>query len=654
MKKIKILFLLVILASLSCTPFLNVVPDNTRTINDMFKTKDAAYNALAKIYAYMPNMSSTNNTSWSLGDEYVGRLDYDYIGGFVWATQIMRGLQSPGSPILDDWTGLGAGKRLYEGISQCNIFLEHINEPVDMTDEQKTEWAAQATFLKAYYNFLLIQKYGPIVIMDKAISPTAMSTNLFMSRQKLDSCFNYVIGLMDQAIPNLRTQIVGVDLGQIDQIGALAIKARIMLFRASPFYNGNKDYYEDFLDHDGQPFFPLEYKPEKWKDALDACNAALDVATANGKDLFTYDLGIYYGKDKEDIGINEDAIKKLYDLRMLIVIPWNKELLWGYSNISFGDGDIAQGCNIRLPQAFKAESGGDADVAAFSWNWFCATYAMAERYYTANGLPIDEDLTFDRNKIYNMVNLPPVDDPQYQQYAGILQPGAETIYLYMNREPRFYANLGITGGYWRGHLIRIPTILYQNTYGGMNLAVNSTDYFCTGIGIQKFVHPESTSGTQNRQQHFPYPIIRLADLILMKAEVLNEYSGPSQEVYDLINKVRRRAGIPDVEVSWAAGGTARTPDKHKSKDGLRDIILQERSIELAFEGSRFWDMLRYKRATLEFNSPVWGWNPFGTNAQTFFVLEAKQARKFSITSCLWPIPLSELNMNANLIQNPGW
>jgi len=655
MKKIKIFLLLIVFVLASCSNYLSVTPDNTETIDDIFAVKEQAYNALAKIYSYLPNIADTHSTPFSLGDEYVGRLDYDLTTTYLKAIQIMLGKQSQNDPILGDWSGNQSGHKLYEAIRQCNVFLNHINEVVDMQQAEKDEWAAQATFLKGYYNFLLIQKYGPIVIVDKEISPTAMATDLFQSRQKLDSCFDYVIALMNQAIPNLYPLVQGSDLGQIDQVGATAIKARVLLFRASPFYNGNSDYYSNFLDHDGQPFFPQTYDPEKWKDVIDACDAALSLAASNGKDLFTYDKTIYYGADKQDVLINEDAIKKLYDLRMLVVTPWNKELLWGYSNSYPAGNNISSACNIRLPADLAAESGGTPDNAGWSWNWFGATYAMAERFYTKNGLPIDDDKTFDRNKIYNFITMPSADDPTYQQYAGILQPGAQTIYLYKDREPRFYADLGITGGYWRGHLIRIPTMLYQSSYGGMNTAVNSTDYFCSGIGIQKFVHPESTTGSENRQLHFPYPIIRLADLILMKAEALNEYSGPSQDVYDLVDKVRERAGIPDLEISWSPEmNWARTPDKYKTQAGLRDIILQERSIELAFEGSRFWDMLRWKRAPQEFSGPVWGWNPFAFNAQDFFVLQVKHSLKFNITDCLWPIDLNEMNTNANLIQNPGW
>jgi hypothetical protein len=95
-------------------------------------------------------------------------------------------------------------------------------------------------------------------------------------------------------------------------------------------------------------------------------------------------------------------------------------------------------------------------------------------------------------------------------------------------------------------------------------------------------------------------------------------------------------------------------DKHLTKDGMREIILQERSVELAFEGSRFWDMHRHKMAVAEFSSPIMGWNFTGYDAETFFILLPIQGRRFIERDYLWPLSLDETNTNGNLIQNPGW
>src|SRR5690606_37872417 len=101
-----------------------------------------------------------------------------------------------------------------------------------------------------------------------------------------------------------------------------------------------------------------------------------------------------------------------------------------------------------------------------------------------------------------------------------------------------------------------------------------------------------TSGSYTIQT-YPFPVIRLADLYLYYAEALNEISGPGPEPFRWINEVRTRAGIPNVEVSWAM---STHPDKINTKEGFREIVQQERLIEMALEGARYWDLLRWKRA----------------------------------------------------------
>jgi hypothetical protein len=148
----------------------------------------------------------------------------------------------------------------------------------------------------------------------------------------------------------------------------------------------------------------------------------------------------------------------------------------------------------------------------------------------------------------------------------------------------------------------------------------------------------------------------MADLYLMKAEILNQIQGPGPAVWEEINRIRRRAGIPDVEKVWSDPDLVSelSLNAHLNRDRMRDIILQERSIEFAFEGSRFRDMYRYKRAVAEFNSPVTGWRGNAFGASQFFQIEIKTLRRFTVRDYLFPVSLGETNINSNLIQNPGW
>ncbi|MDR2037566.1 MAG: RagB/SusD family nutrient uptake outer membrane protein [Bacteroidales bacterium] len=695
-----IIFLFIAIFSLaSCKEYLDIVPDDTESLESLYETRENAWNGLAKIYSYMPQYADTDVSPWMLGDEYLGKKVWEIDNNRYHAIQIMRGRQNESDPILGYWSGTNGGQKLYEGIRQCNIFLEYIHLPANMLDKEKEEWSAQAKFLKAYYHFLLIQRYGPVIIRDATLSLDASKEELYQQRSNIEESFKYVINTMNEAIPKLREQAVGEDAGQIDQLGAKAIKARVLLFEASPFFNGNRDYYSTFKDHNDQHYFPQTEDREKWKAVIDACDEALALCTDYNKGLFRF-VGEPYRFDREFFDTNPERMRTLYDLRMLLPTAWNRELLWGYTFLPFNTGQgIGGGANVlhgrtqvkfwevmRTVLGANVGYSGDGDVDNFANQHLGATLAVAERYYTENGLPIEEDTKFRlwENKYSQAVTpVKPVDsegnvdpgNPEYAEYAhwaGYMQEDMETVSLYMNREPRFYANLGVTGGYWRGHYFLINFNPYASSsssymlardgkpsiypFGGRESWRRADDYLETCIGIQKFVHPESYSGTERRPQRYPYPIIRYADLLLMKAEAMNEYYGPSDEVYSLLNEVRARAGIPNVEKSWEVGGFALNPGKHTTQEGLREIILQERGIELAFEGSRFTDMIRHKRAPKEFSKPVYGWNSqagdsgdqFGSGPQV------KQIRSFTITDCLWPIATSELNIQGTLKQNPGW
>lgn len=648
---------LVLFISAACSDFLDIVPDNTITLEDYFANKEMSYNGLSNVYAGIPNNHLIHNTEFLLGDDWLGQMNATVAQSGLTGTRIMGGLQNSTSPLLGFWQGSNHATNMYEKIRMANTFLEYIHLVKDMSEIEKNQWIAQVKFLKAYFHFILIQYYGPITIVDKNVTPNATAEELFVYRDNIDDCFDYVIDLIEESIPNLSDETMDDQLGMVDQIAAKAILARVMLFRASPLFNGSKDLFGDFYDQNGEAFFPMDEEgsarwTQKWRDALDAVNDAITHAENEGRGLYVFD-DQPYKFDTEDWNMNQEAMRTHYSLRMLIVDPWNKEYLWGRTYSMGQSGTIQDASNIRLPRTF---TNGVQETTGNSWNWAGATYQVMARYYTENGLPIEADRTYDRNNMYRIVSTPEANTGEYEPLQGILQPGATTINMYLRREPRFYANLGITGGYWRAHQFRIEIEMFGGTPGGYDPSVSPTDFFWTGIGVQKFVHPESKSGSWIRQIHFPYPIIRMADLYLMKAEILNELNGPSQEVYDQVNKIRERAGIPNVEDVWSNPElcNALYLNRHLTKEGMREIIMRERSIEFAFEGSRYWDVIRYKRGTSEFNTPVTGWRGNAYGSQNFFRLEVKHRRRFLTRNYLWPLSLDEMNTNANLIQNPGW
>src|SRR3546814_15577579 len=94
----------------------------------------------------------------------------------------------------------------------------------------------------------------------------------------------------------------------------------------------------------------------------------------------------------------------------------------------------------------------------------------------------------------------------------------------------------------------------------------------------------------------------LAELYLLYAEALNESQGPVPEVNKYVDLVRERAGLEPVATAWSTYST--NPGKPGSQTGMREIIHQERMIELAFEGKRFWDIRRWKTAAEILNNHI--------------------------------------------------
>jgi hypothetical protein len=666
MKKISLLLVIAVMCFTSCNKYLDLVPDDVTKVEDLFTTKTDAINALAKIYWYLPVIDNINETPFLLGDEYVcDRSDMNNEATKLIAQRIMRNLQSTGAPLLGIWSGTGGpgdkgeGKHYYVGIRHCDLVLNHIDLVVDMTEQEKEEMKAQVTFLKAYYLFILIKQYGPIVIPQYLETDETDPERLFPQRVSIDESFDYVINLMREAIPKLRLRVPISDYGQVDQTAAKSILARVLVFRASPFFNGNNDLYGTFKNNDGTHFFPQTYDREKWKEAIDALDDAIKTCTDNGLKLYEYSKPTYYNYDSTFVKASPRKAQELYTRRFILAEPWNTELIWGRSDLSNYRSEtndiLSNACNIRLPDDPEYDGAGysEKNNSTGAGQFLSASYQMLERYYTENGLPIDEDITYDDDEKYRITTVPEITSPEYAKYIGLMQPGHAVIKLLLNRELRFYSDLVITGGYSRTHRYRITTSMFLNTYGGRNTNNNQGDYFCTGIGIQKMVHPESSAGWYFTQTRFPFPYIRLADLYLMRAEARNEYNeGPDQQVWDDVNIIRRRAGIPDVEVSWGQYG--KNQNKYKEYLGMRDIILRERSIELAFEGIHYWDIIRYKKATTEFSQPVTGWNVRGTTAEDFFLLFPIQYRRFPLASYLWPISVGEMNINSSLVNNPGW
>ena len=230
-------------------------------------------------------------------------------------------------------------------------------------------------------------------------------------------------------------------------------------------------------------------------------------------------------------------------------------------------------------------------------------------------------------------------------------------YRHLGREPRFYASIAFDRGYYRTWGEKWGLSMRKGELHGRK--GSSNDYTITGYLIKKLCHPSSEGSSYDKLIDYPWPIIRMAELYLNYAEALNEYSGPSEEVFEALNIIRDRAAIPHVETVWSDPLLVKSLNKHQTKHGLRDIIQQERRIELAFEGERNYDVRRWMLGDKYFTGSVKGWMVDETDRNKFYNSNkgpiAVQQRSFiTPRDYLHPIKYSEITVNSNLVQNPGW
>ena len=526
--KIIIVLFFSIFAFSSCEKYLDIVPDGTQELSLLFNRKETAYNALANCYSYLPQNDGTYASYALLSDELAVPVPKEPN-----ATRVMKGQQTVSNPLMGYWSGFSAtGKgqgSLWEGIRSCNILNENIDLVVDMDASEKNQWKAEVNFLKAYYHFLLVSNYGPIPIVDVNLSIDASDEQVRVERKTVDECFSYIVDIINESITNLPEKVVGNnDLGRIDKVIAKSIKARVLLYSASPLFNGNSHLYSDFVNKEGVHFFNQTFDENKWSLAAEASKEAIDAALAQGSNMY------YYTDTPPTFDTNNfqyKFVRDQYNSRFAITDPWNSELIWGNSSpVSNG-----QWWQIQSPALMKDPSSSSVEAA---WQWLAPSLKMAETYYTKNGLPINEDKNFDYANRYDITTIA-FNQRFYAQFAN------RTAKLNLDREPRFYSSIGFDRGINRtwGSIWNIK-MRSGERHGRV---ANTGDYLVTGYALKKLVHQDSEGDAYNKAITYPWPMIRLSELYLNYAEALNESTGPSAEVYDALNVIRLRAGVPTVQ-----------------------------------------------------------------------------------------------------------
>jgi hypothetical protein len=182
-------------------------------------------------------------------------------------------------------------------------------------------------------------------------------------------------------------------------------------------------------------------------------------------------------------------------------------------------------------------------------------------------------------------------------------------------------------------------------------AVNQTK---TGYYMRKFMGNFASNTSYSNQTH-NFPIFRYADVLLMFAEAKNEVDGPTaltDSIYTYLKNIRARAGIaPGADNLYGFEADL------ASKNRMRELIRNERRIEMAFEEQRFWDLRRWKIAETVYNKPLHGIRITKTSTnQLIYEIETLNIPFEFIAPRMYryAIPNSEVNKNRNLEQNTGY
>ncbi len=217
---------------------------------------------------------------------------------------------------------------------------------------------------------------------------------------------------------------------------------------------------------------------------------------------------------------------------------------------------------------------------------------------------------------------------------------------YANRDPRLERFVFYNGAKW----LKRPIETFEGGIDKPNNATVAPVQTQTGYYAKKFCANDSNStaytNTIFRDNGFvpAWCIIRYADILLMYAEAQNEYSGPNASIYNAVEQIRQRAGLSPYTLPVGL-----------TQEQMRDVIRNERRIELCFEEQRFWDIRRWKIAKTVYGTTLHGVTIIkNTNGTFSYTLKDVTTPYFNDAMYLFPIALKETQVNPGISQNPGY
>ncbi|GAB3654066.1 RagB/SusD family nutrient uptake outer membrane protein [Echinicola sediminis] len=581
--------------------FLNTVPDNITTLDDVFTNKNMTEEWLARIYNPIPNMWDQPYTiPWSgMTDEL----------NYAWnQPAINSGAITPGNASPNYWSSY------YQTIRQAGIFLENVDMNKELLEQPGgaqlvQQYKGEARFLRAYFYWLLMRQYGPIVLMGESTLPT--DANFQIPRSTWDECVEYVLSEMELAYgmvpekhlnPNNPSQIDVVQTGRITKPIIKAVQSQVLLYHASPLYNGNKGM-ANFKNLDGTVLFNQTYDENRWKRAADAAKEVID-------------FGMW---ELYEVEHADPFVKGYLSSKELMYDGWDAEGIWlRASNNVYGSWE--RHCSPR-------------NANGQGWNGIAVTQEMVDDFRMANGKDIGDPTSGYTEAGYTS---------QSSEYYA-----SGTFNMYVGREPRFYVNVTFNGA--TVPVVSVPNSDYVEFFftGNSGKKGAPRDWPITGYTARKNIHPNSDfrNGTSFAR---PAMMIRLGEIYLNYIEALNEYSPGHPDILVYLNKIRNRGGLPDYEGSL-------------DQATMRREIRLERQIELMFEGHRYWDVRRWKIPDTDEDHQGGAFHGMNIEAGSHMSDPAFHQRVVAYTRADWkdkfyfyPVPQSEIDRNKVLVQFPGY
>lgn len=662
MKKITntlFVFISVITLHSSCN-FLDVTDyfEDTLNIDSVFQNKDYLERYLWGAAALLPDASNIFRSS-----HYPAILGSDE-GFTMWEDDYITQRFPLDRVTPDNLGSMNVWPRLYMVIRKANTIFARIDECPGLSGQERREIIGYAHFLRglAYYHLLL--NYGPLLIAGDEVYDTSLPAEAYQKyRSTYDESVDYVCAELETAAAYIPSDVPIPVFGRPTKGAAYGLIARLRVYAASPLFNGGQAariYFSDFRrQSDNVHYVSQTYSEEKWAIAAAACRRVMDmdyqlhtveatVTTPALPEGITHDPNFYKNWPEGANGI--DHFKSYSEM-------FNGETL-GFRNKEFVFGQNSPEVRYSSYLSFPAQFGG--------WNGYGIPQKIIDAYRMTDGRDISNPSA---RYPYSEEGFS-TRDSAFSGY--LIRANVNTMYL--NREPRFYASVGFSGCFWPMNSTTESGKFAQQVFYSVDgnagksatVAGDTRNYPITGYVSKKYIHPDDAwSGANAAVLDKPFALVRLADILLMYAESLNNLTGSYQvtdtltettftlsrdinEIAKAFNSVRYRSGLPGLEKNELDDPTM-----------FFEALKRERMVEFLHEGLRYYDIRRWGIVAEEEGKPIMGMDTERTERGGYFnrVISnyaTVRNREFKPKMILLPIDRQEIMRVQTLDQNPGW